>query len=99
MAFQVAHSYRGKTRQNDDSIAQGALSATPAFKTGNVQNRTDLRISWTSRDEKFEFGLYGNNVFNNRYVSLNNLTKDTLGTPFVSISEPTFWGGDVKFKF
>lgn len=99
LAFQVAHSYRGKTRQNDDSIAQGALSATPAFKTGNVQNRTDLRISWTSQDEKFEFGLYGNNVFNNRYVSLNNLTKDTLGTPFVSISEPAFWGGDVKFKF
>jgi iron complex outermembrane receptor protein len=99
LAFQVAHSYRGKTRENDDSIAQGALSATPAFETGTVQNRTDVRMSWTSQDEKFEVGLFGNNIFNNRYVSLNNLTKDTLGTPFVSISEPAFWGGDVKFRF
>ncbi|MVZ96744.1 TonB-dependent receptor [Sphingorhabdus sp. IMCC26285] len=99
LAFQAAHSYRGRTRQNDDSIAQGALSATTAFKTGSIQNRTDLRLSWTSKDERFEFGLYGNNVFNNRYVSVNNLTKDTLGTPFVSISEPVFWGGDVTVKF
>lgn len=98
-AFQIAHSFRGKTRENADSIRQGALSATPAFKTGTVQNRTDLRLSWTSRDDRVELGLYGNNVFNNRYVSINNLTKDTLGTPFASISEPAFWGGDVKFKF
>lgn len=98
-AFQIAHSYRGKTRQNADSIVQGALSATSAFRTGTAQNRTDLRLSWTSSDDRIELGLYGNNVFNNRYVSVNNLTADTFGTPFASISEPAFWGGDVKFKF
>lgn len=100
LAFQAIHSYRSKTRQNADSIAQGNLSATTAFRTGTAQNRTDLRLSWVNSSEKIELGLYANNVFDNRYVNgINNLTAATLGTPFVSLTEPMFWGGDVKFKF
>ncbi len=100
IAFQAAHSYRGKGRKNSESIAQGSASTTTAFVTGSAQNRTDLRLSWTSPGDKLELGLYANNVFDNRYVTgINNITADTFGTPFVGLSDPLFWGGDIKVKF
>ena len=100
LSFQAIHSYRGKTRRNSESVAQGNVSATSAFRTGTAQNRTDLRLAWVNAAQSVEFGLYANNVFDNRYVNgINNLTAATLGTPFASLTEPMFWGGDVKFKF
>ena len=100
IAFQAVHSYRSKARENSESIAQGNASGTSAFTVDGAQNRTDLRFSWTSSDERFVVGLFANNVFDNRYVTgINNITADTLGTPFVSISPPRFWGGDVTVNF
>lgn len=98
--FQAVHSYRSKARENADSVNQGSASGTSAFRVEGAQNRTDLRLSWTSSDERFVVGLYANNVFDNRYVTgINNITANTLGTPFVSISPPGFWGGDVTVNF
>ncbi len=100
VAFQVVHAYRGAERSNSESIAQGALSATDVFEVGGEQNRTDLRFTWLSASGRFELGMYANNVFDNRYVTgINNLTAATLGTPFVGITEPMFWGGDFKIRF
>ncbi len=98
--LQIAHSYQSSTRENSDSLRQGNLSLTTAFDVGVAENRTDLRAAWTSPDERYEVGVYANNVFDNQYVSgVNNLTAATLGTPFVSLSDPMFWGADLKVKF
>ncbi len=100
IAVQAAHAYKGKTRPNSESNAQGATSATTAFETGKAQNRTDLRLSVTDKSGRYEWGVYANNVFDNQYVSgVNNLTANTFGTPFVSVSEPMFWGSDIKINF
>lgn len=100
IALQVIHAYRGAERSNDESIAQGALSLTDVFEVGAAQNRTDMRFSWISPSGMFEWGVYANNVFDNRYVTgINNLTAATLGTPFVGLTEPRFWGGDFKVRF
>lgn len=98
--FQVAHSYQSKTRENSDSRRQGATSATTAFEVGGAQNRTDLRATWISPSERFEWGVYANNVFDNQYVrGVNNITAATLGTAFVSVTDPMFWGSDLKINF
>jgi iron complex outermembrane receptor protein len=100
ISLQGAHAYRGASRQNTDSIAQGTATMTTAFETGTAQNRTDLRLSWVSESEQIEWGVFANNVFDNRYVTgVNNLTANTFGTPFAGITQPRFWGSDLRFKF
>jgi len=100
LKFQVAHSYQSKTRENSGSISQGTTSNTTAFEVDAAQNRTDLRASWVSPDERFELGVYANNVFDNQYVrGVNNLTAATLGTAFASITDPIFWGSDLRINF
>ena len=98
--FQVIHAYEGSTRCNDDSTAQGTCAGFPPVNVGEAQNRTDLRAYWTSEDERLQLGAFVNNVFDNRYVTgVNNLTTATLGTPFVSLTEPRFWGFDVRIRY
>jgi iron complex outermembrane receptor protein len=99
--LQVAHSWRGACRSNDTSIGQGSCGGDfPGFRVGAAQGRTDLRARWTSPGERLELGLFANNVFNNRYVDgINNITSETLGTPFAAVTAPRFWGGDIRVNF
>ena len=40
------------------------------------------------------------NVFDDQYVTgVNNITANTFGTPFASISEPRTWGFDFRVAF
>lgn len=99
--LQIAHSYKGGCRDNTESLAQGTCSGSlGAFDVGKATNRTDLRARWVAPNEHIELGLFANNVFDNRYVEgINNITAATLGTPFASLSEPRFWGGDIRVNF
>ena len=99
--LQVAHSYRGACRSNSTSVGQGSCGGDfPNFRVGAAQNRTDLRARWISPGEKLELGLFANNVFDKRYVDgVNNITWETLGTPFASLTSPRFWGGDIRVNF
>jgi iron complex outermembrane receptor protein len=39
-------------------------------------------------------------VLDDQYVTgINNLTTNTFGTPFASISEPRMWGVEATFTF
>lgn len=99
LQFQVTHAYEGSRRCNDDSLAQGSCAGFAPVNVGEAQNRTDLRAYWRTEDERLQLGVFANNVFDNRYVTgINNLTAATLGTPFVSITEPRFWGFDVRVR-
>lgn len=101
LEFQASHAYSGACRPNIESLGQGSCSADlGAFTVGQANSRTDLRVQWASDDGRFELGAYANNVFDNRYVSgINNLTTATFGTPFVSITQPRFYGFDFKLKY
>lgn len=99
--LQIAHAFRGGCRDNIESLAQGSCSGSlGAFSLGEAEHRTDLRARWVSPNEHIELGLFANNVFDNRYVGgVNNITADTFGTPFASLTEPRFWGGDIRVNF
>lgn len=100
LEMQVAHAFQSACRPNADSLAQGDCGALGPLLLGAGQNRTDLRVRWILPKEHVELGLFANNVFNSRDISgLNNLTTDTLGTPFVSLTPPRFWGGDIRVAF
>ena len=94
------YAYRGESRCNADSQLQGTCQVSPNFKTGDATQRTDLRLAWSTEDDSFGIAAFVNNAFDQRYVTgVNNITANTFGTPFASITPPRTWGVDFKFNF
>jgi iron complex outermembrane receptor protein len=99
LEFSARYSYRGESRCNATSQQQGDCQTTPVFEVGEEQNRMDLRVDWTSQDEHWGAAAYVTNVFDDQYISINNLTTDTFGTPFAFLTEPRQWGIEVRYEF
>ena len=95
------YAYRGKSRCNADSAAvREPAQAQPNFEVGEATQRLDMRLGWNSANDKFGLAAYVTNVLDDQYVTgINNLTTDTFGTPFASISEPRMWGVEATVKF
>jgi iron complex outermembrane receptor protein len=94
------YSYRGESRCNADSKRQGTCQVSPNFKVGEAEQRLDVRLAWTSTDETYGLAAYVTNVLDDQYVTgVNNITTDTFGTPFASISPPRMWGVEATVKF
>ncbi|MET0535936.1 MAG: TonB-dependent receptor [Steroidobacter sp.] len=94
------YAYRGKSRCNSDSERQGTCALQAAFEVGEATERLDLRLAWTSANDTFGLAAYVTNVLDDRYVTgINNITTDTFGTPFASISEPRMWGVEAMLSF
>ncbi|GFE80581.1 TonB-dependent receptor [Steroidobacter agaridevorans] len=92
--------YRGKSRCNADSERQGNCALQSIFKVGEATERLDLRLAWTSASDTFGLAAYVTNVLDDQYVTgINNLTTNTFGTPFASISEPRQWGVEATVSF
>jgi len=98
--FTLQHAYRGKGRCNSDSYVQGSCINVPAFKLNEAQNRTDLRLGWSSANVPWSFAFFVNNLFDNQYVTgISNITATTLGTPFTNITAPRMYGVEAAFRF
>lgn len=60
----------------------------------------NVRLSWGNDDDNLEFGLWGKNLLNERYLlSLGGLTADLLGTPHGRINRGLEAGIDIKYTF
>jgi iron complex outermembrane receptor protein len=67
---------------------------------GEAQQRTDLRVAWTSVNGSWEVAAYGNNVFDHRYVTgLNTYGKDVLGVVGATVSEPRTYGVELTVRY
>jgi len=94
------HAYRGKVRCNAGSTLQGDCGISPVLNIGQARNRSDLRASWLSPHGVWEWALYGNNIFNNRYVrGLNTYGLGPLGVVGATVTPPRLWGMEVTVKF
>ena len=94
------YAYRGESRCNADSELQGTCALQSIFEVGEATQRLDMRLGWTSANDKFGLAAYVTNVLDDQYVTgINNLTTDTFGTPFASISEPRMWGVEATVSF
>jgi iron complex outermembrane receptor protein len=94
------YAFRGKSRCNADSERQGTCALQSAFDVGEATHRLDLRLGWSSTNDTFGLAAYVTNVLDEQYVTgINNITTDTFGTPFASISEPRMWGVEATLSF
>lgn len=100
LRLSARHAYRGKRRCNDGSDLQGDCSSNSALDLGEAQERTDVRLGWTSPRDHWGWAVYGNNVFDNQYVTgLNTYGKDVLGVVGATVSEPRTYGLEVSVKY
>ena len=98
--FSGRYAYRGESRCNSDSQRQGSCQVSPNFDLGEAQHRLDVRLGWKSEDDRWGLAAFVTNVLDDQYVTgVNNLTTDTFGTPFASISEPRQWGLEATVSF
>ena len=96
----LRHAYRGKTRCSDESQTQGTCGVSPALRLGESQERTDVRLGWTSASGQLGVAVYGNNIFDNRYVSgLGTYGKTVLGTVGARLTQPRIWGVEMNVDF
>jgi iron complex outermembrane receptor protein len=94
------YAYRGESRCNADSERQGNCALQSSFEVGEDTQRLDMRLAWTSTNDQFGLAAYVTNVLDDQYVTgINNITTDTFGTPFASISEPRMWGVEALVRF
>ena len=94
------YAYRGESRCNSASKQQGTCQVSPNFEVGEDQQRLDVRLAWASEDDRHGIAAFMTNALDDQYVTgVNNLTKDTFGTPFASISEPRQWGLEAFVSF
>jgi iron complex outermembrane receptor protein len=92
--------YRGEGRCNENSETQGSCASLTPFEVGGDTQRLDMRLGWTSANEKFGIAGFVTNALDDQYVTgINNITNTTFGTAFGSISEPRMWGVEATVRF
>ncbi|WP_266183762.1 TonB-dependent receptor [Dyella humicola] len=100
LELSMQYAYRGPTRCNADSGIQGNCYSTPAFTIGQSTQRTDARLDWHTPDQRWGVGLYGNNIFNKRYVlGVGNETTSVFGTPYATVTPPRTYGIEFRARF
>jgi len=94
------YAYRGESRCNADSELQGSCARQTIFEVGEATQRLDMRLAWSSTNDRFGLAAFVTNVLDDQYVTgINNLTTDIFGTAFGSISEPRMWGVEATVSF
>jgi len=67
---------------------------------GESQQRTDVRVGWTSPLKHWNWAVYANNVFDKQYVrGLNTYGHDPLGVVGATITDPRTYGLEMTVKF
>jgi iron complex outermembrane recepter protein len=82
-------------------MAPGGCFANGAFSVGTTEERTDVRLAWSSRStHPVTVAIYANNRFDNQYATgIQTISASTLGTPFTNVTPPRFWGAELGVHF
>ncbi len=100
LRFSGRHSYRGAQRCNAGDALQGTCGISRVLNIGESRNLTDLRVSWSSKDDRWTVSAYGNNLGNNRYVTgLNTYGAAALGVVGAGVTAPRHYGLEVQLRY
>ena len=107
----ASYSYTSRQRLNDAIRASDAALLNNPFygalvdfsKLGKLRSSREIvnaRIGWRSPGRGFTAALFAENLFDVRTPrTLNPISADTLGTPYVRMDRPRFWGVELGAKF
>ncbi|WP_448211329.1 TonB-dependent receptor [Colwellia sp. MEBiC06753] len=95
--FHMDYVFLENTRDKDPGLEDYKKEVKAYFKDTSLLN---ARLSWANHDDNIEIGLWGKNLFDERYVeSIGGLTADVLGTPIGRINRGLEAGVDIKYSF
>ncbi|NMP30852.1 TonB-dependent receptor [Thalassotalea sp. M1531] len=95
--FHIDYVYLENTRDNEPGLEEYKKQVKAYFRDTSLLN---ARLSWANNDESIEVGLWGKNLFDERYVEgIGGLTADVLGTPVGRINRGLETGIDFKYTF
>jgi iron complex outermembrane receptor protein len=104
IALHADHSYTSARRENTSCQQDGTCGMVTfdgnTWTTGEAQNFTNVRITWTNADDDISLSFFGSNIFSNRYAGgAGGIGKDTMGAAVGSPSAPGLWGIDLTLDF
>ncbi|MES2056361.1 MAG: TonB-dependent receptor [Pseudomonadota bacterium] len=105
----ASYSYTSRVRLNgaitdpvkgsDASIA-GLVDFSKLKKLRSSRQIVNARIGWRLPDDRFSVALFADNLFDVRTPrTLNLISADTLGTPYVRMDRPRFWGVELGVRY
>jgi len=95
--FHVDYVFLENTNASQAGLEDYKKAVPEYFKDTKNLN---ARLSWSNDDDNLEFGLWGKNLLDERYMlSLGGLTADLLGTPHGRINRGLEAGIDIKYTF
>ena len=78
----------------------GQVCPADQLRPRRPQQRTDLRVDWNARGDRWGLGAYVNNLFDQQYVSgLGTISQSVLGTPYAYVSPPRMYGVEARYRF
>ncbi len=101
----VDNSYTTARRLNDaDDLAialfDGLVRQSVIDDRDDARNITNARLTWTAPSEHYAVSAWVENLFEDQGPrDINDITTETLGTPYVRVEEPRFYGVDVRVTF
>ncbi len=112
IAVRFDHSYTSEQRINDAGRLRDAqLSQVepttglplvdPAIIASSRDDRSisNVRVSWISPTEKYRVSAWAKNLFDEERIrGIGEITALTLGTPFVRLEDPRFYGLEFSFS-
>lgn len=95
--FHLDYVFRENTRADEPGLEDYKKAVKAYFRDTSLLN---ARLSWANDSDTIEVGLWGKNLFDERYVlSIGGLTADVLGTPVGRINRGIETGIDFKYSF
>ena len=98
-------SYTSRTPLNDavrDSNAAIAplVDFSKLGKLYSARSNVNAKLGWRLPGDQFTIAVYGENIFDDqRPRTLNTISADIFGTPYVRLDRPAFYGAEFGFKF
>jgi iron complex outermembrane receptor protein len=101
----ASYSFTAKQRINDairdsDDALSGLVDFSKLGKLRSSREIVNARIGWRSPGDHFSVALFAENLFDVRTPrTLNPISADIFGTPYVRIDRPRFWGVEFGARF
>ncbi|QXQ07604.1 TonB-dependent receptor [Sphingosinicellaceae bacterium] len=101
----ASYSYTSRVRINDavrdsDASIAAVVDFSKLKKLRSPENVVNAKIGWRLPGDHLSLSLYTENLFNDqRLRTLNTISADIFGTPYVRVDKPRFFGVEIGLRY
>ena len=101
----ASYSYTTKVRLNDavrdsDAAIAALVDFSKLKRLRDATNVVNAKVGWRLPGDHFSIAVYAENLFDEQHLrTLNTISADIFGTPYVRVDRPRFFGVELGAKF